>query len=62
MDVNNKTNIFYDKIYKILYLHVPRKQTHTNKYPVWFSCNLKKLTVKKERVRKQEMSTTSSSK
>lgn len=50
---DDAVKLFYDKIYSILNLSVPKKRSGNLKYPGWYSFNLRTLIKKKEKIRKQ---------
>lgn len=52
-DLNVAVQLFYDKVYSILNMHVPPRNAVCHKHPPWFSHDLKRLLKKKDKLRKR---------
>jgi hypothetical protein len=52
-NINIAVNVFYDKLFSILNLHVPLRKCPSKKHPPWFSYELKIMLKKKNKLRKR---------
>jgi len=51
-NIEEAVTLFYSRLYNALNFHVPIRKIHKNKFPIWYSNDLKHMIKRKEKIRR----------